>query len=486
MDRVEEDALANEKVLLMRDFPEQLAFYHEIQRIRGEGGYRFLDAPGGTGKTFLLNAIVEDARANGDVAISVASSGISALLLDRGSTMHSRFKAPVHDFEPGVPEPNMANPFGEHSAHYELLRRVSLIVWDEAPMMHRWLLDYLDFLLREVRQNTRPFGGVTIILGGDFRQVLPVIRHGNAGAVIDACMKRSNRWHLFNTVHLTENVRVKKQQGNPAYAEWLLRLGNGNVPVVEGTDDVIELPPKMCEPCDVDAAVDFAFPHLALHYHDASWIRDRAILAPHNATVQTLNDECLRRIPGEIVCLESANNAKFESEDDVLPPEFLSTLEAGNLPPHHLRVKNGAALILLRNINPAEGLCNGTRLILDETLPGNRVLRCRIASDDPKFNGKTVLIPRIKFVQKETDWGYAWVRRQFPVRLAYAITINKAQGQTLHRVAVWLEQPCFAHGQLYVASARCGDDKNVRFFVNPVLDDHPTSTYNVVYKEVLS
>ena len=72
------------------------------------------------------------------------------------------------------------------------------------------------------------------------------------------------------------------------------------------------------------------------------------------------------------------------------------------------------------------------------------------------------------------------------MRLAYALTINKAQGQSLKRVGIWLETPCFAHGQLYVATSRCGNPNDLRFFVNPTVDDpeHPYSTRNVVYDEI--
>ena len=130
----------------------------------------FVDAAGGTGKTFLFNALLAAVRAQGQIALAVAYSGIAATLLAGGRTFHSRFKAPL------LPEVTSTCAISVQSPLADLIRRTTLIVWDEAPMAHRYHLEALDRTLRDLTDVAEPFGGKILVLGGDFRQILPVIR----------------------------------------------------------------------------------------------------------------------------------------------------------------------------------------------------------------------------------------------------------------------------------------------------------------------
>ncbi len=96
-----------------------------------------------------------------------------------------------------------------------------------------------------------------------------------------------------------------------------------------------------------------------------------------------------------------------------------------------------------------------------------------------------VAIPRIILKPKDKEFPFDWSRRQFPVRVAFACTINKSQGQTMKSIGVWLPQPVFGHGQLYVAISRVGDPKNCKIAIKPGKDQAANSTRNVVFKEVL-
>ena len=137
--------------------------------------------------------------------------------------------------------------------------------------------------------------------------------------------------------------------------------------------------------------------------------------------------------------------------------------------------------MLMRNLNPKMGLCNGTRLIF-EKLHNNHLLECTIVGGD--FCMRKVLIPRISLKPKDREFPFEWSRRQFPVRVAFAMTINKSQGQTLQNVGVWLFDTCFTHGQLYVAVSRVGSPDHIMFAIRK-LDDYPEgTTINVVFKEV--
>ena len=101
--------------------------------------------------------------------------------------------------------------------------------------------------------------------------------------------------------------------------------------------------------------------------------------------------------------------------------EYLNTLTPNGFPRHFLKLKPGTPLMLLRNLSPKEHLCNGTRLIYKRCL-NNKLLVCSLMSQ----GGQEVLIPRIKFIADPVTSPFAWSRRQFPVRIAFAVTINKS------------------------------------------------------------
>ena len=163
--------------------------------------------------------------------------------------------------------------------------------------------------------------------------------------------------------------------------------------------------------------------------------------------------------------------------------EYISTLEAPGVPPHVLELKRGAVVIVLRNLNKDNGLVNGTRLIVQEVNNG-RLLKGVIATGVHK--GKVVLIPKIPLKPADSKaFGLEWERIQFPVKLAFCMTINKAQGQSLKKVAVWLENPCFGHGQLYVAILRVGCDDDIKLFIGKVEGYPKFTTRNVVYHELI-
>ncbi|XP_043224657.1 ATP-dependent DNA helicase PIF6-like [Amphibalanus amphitrite] len=204
----------------------------------------------------------------------------------------------------------------------------------------------------------------------------------------------------------------------------------------------------------------------------------RAVLAPTNSTVDSVNSYVTDIFPGQAVeCLSA--DATVGEEQEPVPQEYLNGLCVPGLPPHHLLLKPGMPVILLRNIDPARGLCNGTRLLV-VAVHGGRLLEATVACGSAA--GRRVLIPRLTLQPPDDAFPFEWRRRQFPVRPAFALTINKAQGQTLRRVAVLLREPVFGHGQLYVAASRVGRWRDLRFVLPPGSGGR---TANVVYRDVL-
>ena len=175
------------------------------------------------------------------------------------------------------------------------------------------------------------------------------------------------------------------------------------------------------------------------------------------------------------------------------PEEFLNTINMSGMPAHLLQMKIGCPMMLLRNLSPRDGMCNGTRFVLTGVRP--HVLEGVVISGD--FLGTKIMVPRIPLQPSESRFPFTLRRLQFPVKVAYAMTISKSQGQSLGRVGLYLPRPVFGHGQLYVALSRSGNPPAGRLGVRIVAVDtgdgvqgrHHTLagvyTRNVVYREVL-
>lgn len=190
---------------------------------------------------------------------------------------------------------------------------------------------------------------------------------------------------------------------------------------------------------------------------NAADVADYAILAPLNETVDEINTACINLFPGEEKTYQSIDTIKDEDAAHQFPPELLNSLSPPGLPPHELRIKTGVPLMLLRNLDPPK-LCNGTKLIVLSAQ--QHVLETKIAAG--VFKGEHVFIPRISLENTEGDLPFAFRRLQFPVRICFAMTIHKAQGQSLNTYGIELGTPCFQHGQLYVALGRAVDKSKVK------------------------
>ena len=457
--------------------PEQRSAYDTILSavLSGSGGTFFLSGPGGTGKTFVYRVLCHTLRGMGRIVICVASSGIAALLLPGGRTSHSTLKIPIEGLGP-----HSFCSIDKEDSRAELLRSASLIVWDEVPMQHRFGPEAVSRTLADIRDDPRSFGGLTVVFGGDFRQILPVVRRGRPEHIIGASLCRSSLWKETQVLRLHRNQRLEPTQDSSHFASWLLKIGSGD----QAKDGSVPLPSSMIVN-SVNELLDFVYPGLNGSLPSCDFFKDRAILAARNGDVTQINHDVLEMLSGMEVVFFSADTVVAEAGADGVtaryPVELLRSLDAPGLPPGELRIKIGCPLILLVNLSPSRGLCNGTRMVLRRA--SSRVLEVSILGGT--HNGSIAFIPRVSLTPNSdgSDFPFILRRRQFPVRLAFAMSINKSQGQSLKVVGLDLRIPVFTHGQLYVALSRATSGDRIRALLPP---DSKGETSNIVFSEVLS
>jgi hypothetical protein len=442
-----------------------------------KGKMLFIHSAGGCGKTFVCNTIAAAVRAKGKVALCVASSGIAALLLDGGQTAHSRF---------GIPPESLTDTtvarIKRNSDMHKVLRETNIIIWDEVPMQHKYAADCVDRNLRDLLGNDVPFGGITVVFGGDFRQTLPVIPRAVRQQIVASTLCRGKLWKDIEVHYLLQNMRLERSPESVQHAKWLLDIGAGNN--LDGSETV-QLPEGMClNDKTVESLINSVYPGIGRGDKSADYFLDRTILACRNDEVDDINEAVLAKFPGNACTLLSADSVQTQdgavNDYQPYPTEYLNSLTASGLPLSKLTLKPGCPIMLLRNLDPAKGLCNGTRMILNQIRP--RVLDCTVISGDPRFSG--VLIPRITLTPSNETLPIPLRRRQFPVRLAFSMTINKSQGQSVKHVGLNLQTAAFSHGQLYVALSRCTSASRIKVLLPANCENRRTP--NIVYKEVLN
>lgn len=356
-------------------------------------------------------------------------------------------------------------------------------------MMTKHTLKCIDILLCDITNNKSvPFGGKTIVMGGDFRQTLPVIPKGNKTDVLQATIKHSPLWVHLRKLHLSENVRLNTEHRGE-FQQWLLKVGDGdslqdneNLP-----ENVIPIPEHMITEEDIVTKIFGK----NINTDEIETLAGKVILTPKNDTATNLNNRVINKIIGKEVHYYSTDSVDEESTKAAtfFPVEFLNQEQPSGMPPHHLILKQGVIVILLRNLQTNRGLCNGTRLTVNNLY--DRFIDATIITGSHK--GERVFIPRIELSPSETNLPFTLRRRQLPILPAFVITINRSEGQTFENVGIYLPQPVFAHGQLYVALSRGKDPNKIFLSITKTANQgkllpnqSETFTPNIVYHEILN
>ncbi|CAG9783784.1 unnamed protein product [Diatraea saccharalis] len=293
-------------------------------------------------------------------------------------------------------------------------------------MSHKRAVEALNRSLLDIRSNETLMGGAVVVLTGDFRQTLPVIEKGTPADEMNACLKASSLWSHVEKLHFTRNMRAQLYNDTESVATEEELLAN-------------------------------VFPDLKNKINNEEWLFERAVLSPKNELVNKINNKVLDVVDGASRVYTSIDTVMASDDSTAYPVEFLNSLELTGVPPHKLELKVGVPVLLMRNLD-APRLCNGTRLQISEL--GRNIVRATILTGAAK--GESVLIPpppRILIIPH--NFPFQFKRLQFPLKLAFAMTINKSQGQTLKVAGMHLGIPCFTHGQLYVACSRVSSARNL-------------------------
>ncbi|KAL7154894.1 hypothetical protein ABFS83_03G034600 [Erythranthe nasuta] len=437
---------------------EQMIVYDKIMVHVNErrGGLFFLYGYGGTDKTYIWRTLSATLRSKGEIVLAIASSGIASLLIPGGRTAHSRFIIPFNVHEESTCNIACESPLAE------LITKAKLIIWDEAPMIHKHYFEAVHQSLKDIlsqsnpENENKPFGGKTVVFGGDFRQILPAVPKGTRQQVVSASINSSHLWQHCEVLTLTKNMRLSSKSDGTNVDD------NDGVMDIEIPDDLL----IQSSGNHLASIAEETYPNLLANIMNSEYLQQRAILAPTNEIVEKVNDYMLPLVRKEEKVYLSFDspctaNETVDSHHDIHTLEFLNTITSSGLPTHELKLKKGFHVMLLRNIDQSNGLCNGTRLTI--TRLRNRVLEAKIISGSNV--GQKVFIPRLSLTPSDSRIPFHFQRRQFPIVLSFAMTINKSQGQSLQNVGLYLEKPVFSHGQLYVAISRVTGRKSLKILI---------------------
>ncbi|EPE00375.1 hypothetical protein HMPREF1528_01302 [Capnocytophaga sp. oral taxon 336 str. F0502] len=390
----------------------------------------FLTGKAGTGKTTLLHKIINTCYKN---TVVVAPTGIAALNAG-GVTIHSMFQLPFASFLPTLSNPPIVNEFLRfenqfslrkhfqmHKNKQQVIRNMELLIVDEVSMLRADVLDAMDYMLQFIRKDKRPFGGVQVLFIGDLLQLPPVVKQ-EEWEVLKHYYKGM---YFFQSEVITQNpllyveLETIYRQTDKLFISILNHLRENQL-----TSDDIKQLEKYVQP-------DFPKKHL----------KDYITLTTHNAKADAMNQREMSKLTSPL----------FSYEADIVDdfPEYLYPIEKV------IQLKEGARVMFIKNDISGEHLFfngkMGTVVSLSEgeitvKLDGGRVINVeRYEWENVRYK----LNETSKDIEEERLGSFT----QYPLRLAWAITIHKSQGLTFEKAILDLAS-VFASGQAYVAFSR--------------------------------
>jgi len=373
----------------------------EALNILKTGANALLTGEPGSGKTYTVNAYVKWLRAHGIEPAITASTGIAATHLG-GMTIHAWSGIGIRKFLTDADADAIASK--EHVARR--IGKTSVLIIDEVSMLSGDVFAMVDRVLREVRGHERPFGGVQVVLVGDFFQLPPI---GGTGGEPQFAFESE----VFQSLHvLPLYLSEQFRSGDTSLDRVLQHIRSGEA----DKDDISILMSRECEEHDIPEDIPRLF--------------------THNADVDRINEEKLRALSG------SPKSFRMDASG---APVLIDSLKRGCLSPETLMLKEKAVVMFTKN-NPLAGYMNGTLGIVTSFERGTNypIVETR--------EGRCITVVPQEWAVEEGGKIRAKII-QLPLRLAWAITIHKSQGQSLDAAAIDLSR-AFEYGQGYVALSR--------------------------------
>ena len=302
----------------------------------------FLGASPGTGKSFLLNTVISHHRSQNHIVLATASTANASLLLYKGRTVHSQFKVPLN-----IHTDSMCN-ISRGTNLASLINQTSIIIIDEVTMLNKMVIESIDRSLQDIRNIPNPFGGIPVIMAGDYKQCLPIVPGQGRDGISSSVLTRSYLWP-FTTI-CTLKISMRLRPGLEQWHQYLEDIGNGKL---NNALDDVELQ-HVNITSNINDLISHVFPDLY------STSLNSVILCPLNSSVTAINNMIIDEVPGESRTYLSIDSSLTEEGQSNYPVEFLNTLDIGCLPPHKLKLKIGTPIIVLRNIKHPT-MVNGTR-----------------------------------------------------------------------------------------------------------------------------
>lgn len=321
------------------------------------------------------------------------------------------------------------------------------------------------------------FGNKVVILAGDTRQLAPVVVNGGEAEICSASVLSSP--YYSDKVKVFRLTKTMRNREDPDFSNMVDEIGDGKSPV---DDDGYTTVTGVSTELDAEKAIDFVFPSSVLS--DPVSCSKRAVVTLHNDSVDDINTKVLAKVPGHCHTLEGRTLLDHEHlegdlTDTFCMSEYLSLLQPAGVPAHTIHLKTDVVVMLCRNLSVDDRLTNGTKVVLLEIKPYTLKVQ---TLDDASVHW----LPRITF--KFITWqGVAVERVQFPVRLCFAVTVHRAQGQTVDRMCFDLRRHPFAHGHLYVGLSRVRKSADMLILTTDdrVDENGYAKVCNVVFKSLL-
>ena len=443
----------------------------------------YVDARAGCGKTFLCQCISAFVKSQNRIVLTSAPSALAASLHMGGCTTHKCFGLPVTN-----DRVRRESSLTSRSYQGKALRLADLLIIDEISMMDALNFDCADRVTREISGKNVPFGGKVLLCCGEFAQLPPVIPNGRRPEILAASVITHTLWDQFTKASLHKRWRSVEDIPFQAFCDALTD------PVHDGFFDSPKLPSAFRIYTTTSAAVEAfvgsfkGFPDTLTKDADFDLLARSPIYvsiaaAYHHLAAMDIDTEIAHRVRMRLH--EPIQDCVAHDEPvkgPVMSPEFMDEVARRNhqVPVASLRLFRGCKVRLLRNFQPAKGLCNGTLLIIRKI--GRHHLEAQILSEGEYYGNVEVLF-RFKFDIEAKAISFS--RMQFPIALAFGGTVHRFQGQSSHEDGLLLldiRRHPFCHGQAYVAYSRARRASQVLLIAQP----QTTTAKCLVYQELSS